>query len=113
MPGSGGIVGRLVGRRAAAIASSRAAASAGSGTQITLPSSIENSIAARALRQPLLAGSVSSSASAACAAEHEVELPGQVGGVADARAHALPGERRHLVGGVAGEEHSAARHCSA
>ena len=40
------------------------------------------------------------------AVEHEVELPGQVGGVAQAGAHALPGERRHEVGGVAGEEHA-------
>ena len=36
--------------------------------------------------------------------EHEVELPRQVGRVAEAGAHALSGERRHLVRGVAGEE---------
>ena len=36
--------------------------------------------------------------------EDEVELPGEVGGVAQSGAHPLAGERRHLVGGVAGEE---------
>ena len=41
------------------------------------------------------------------AAEHEVELPREVGGVADAGAHALAGERRHQVGGVAGERRPA------
>ena len=47
---SPGSVGASIGSgpTAAAIASSRAAASAASGTQITLPSSMENSIAARA-----------------------------------------------------------------
>ena len=39
--------------------------------------------------------------------QHQVELPRQVGGVAQARAHALAGEGRHLVGGVAGEQHVA------
>ena len=39
------------------------------------------------------------------ATQDEVELPGQVGGVADPRAHALTGEGRHLVSGVAGQEH--------
>ena len=38
------------------------------------------------------------------AGQDEVELPGQIGGVAQARAHALPRERRHLVRGVAGEQ---------
>ena len=38
------------------------------------------------------------------AGEHQVELPGQVGGVPDTGAHALPGEGRHLVGGVTGQE---------
>ena len=48
MPGSGGAsVGS--GPTSGAIASSRAAASAGSGTQMTLPSSMENSMAWRAL----------------------------------------------------------------
>ncbi len=41
------------------------------------------------------------------AGEHEVELPGEIGGVAEARAHALAGERRHLVRGVAGEQQAA------
>ena len=39
--------------------------------------------------------------------QHEVELPGQVGRIAQARAHALPRERRHLVGGIAGQQHVA------
>jgi len=34
------------------------------------------------------------------ALEDEVELPRQVGGIPDAGAHALPGEWRHLVGGI-------------
>ncbi len=48
MPGSPG-AGPGSSPTPAAMASSRAAASAGSGTQITLPSSIEKSIAALAL----------------------------------------------------------------
>ena len=89
---------------AAAMASSRAAASAGSGTQMTLPSSMEKSIAAFALGPALLVVGRRAARVAARPLEHQVELPGQVGGVADPGAHALPGERRHLVGGVAGEE---------
>ena len=42
------------------------------------------------------------------ATEHEIELPRQVGGVADAGAQSLTGEGRRLVGGVAGEEHPTA-----
>lgn len=38
------------------------------------------------------------------AAQHQVELPGEVGGVTQAGAHALPGERRRLVGGVPGQQ---------
>ena len=38
------------------------------------------------------------------AVEHQIELPRQVGGVADAGAHALAGEGRHEVRGVAGEQ---------
>src|SRR5262252_1267962 len=40
-------------------------------------------------------------------AQHERELPGQIGGVADAGAHALPHEGRRLVAGIAGEEDAA------
>ena len=39
--------------------------------------------------------------------EDEVELPREVGHVAQVRAHPLPGERRHEVRGVAGEQHPA------
>jgi hypothetical protein len=39
------------------------------------------------------------------AGEHQIELPGQVGRVPEAGAQALTGERRHLVRGVAGEQH--------
>ena len=42
--------------------------------------------------------------------EHVVELPRQVGGVADAGAHALPGEGGNLVGRVAGQQDASARH---
>ena len=87
----------------AAIASSRAAASAGSGTQITLPSSIEKLDRRSRARQPLRLVGVEQRVGGATV-EHEVELPRQVGGVAQAGAHALAGERRHEVGGVAGEE---------
>ena len=97
MPGSVGRLGELAGRPAAAIASSRAAASAGSGTQMTLPSSIENSIAWRALGQPLLLVGVEQRVGGA-AVEHEVELPGQVGGVADAR-RTCPARRTAASGG--------------
>jgi hypothetical protein len=38
------------------------------------------------------------------AAQDQVQLPGQVGGVANAGAHALPGEGGHQVGGVAGQQ---------
>ncbi len=40
--------------------------------------------------------------------QHQVELPGQVRRVPDARAHPLAGEGGHLVGGVAREEDPAA-----
>ena len=40
------------------------------------------------------------------AGQHQVELPRQVGGVSQAGAQTLPGERWRLVGGVAGEEHA-------
>ena len=36
--------------------------------------------------------------------QHEIELPGEVVGVPEPGAHALAEERRHLVGGVAGEQ---------
>ena len=41
------------------------------------------------------------------AAQDEVELPGEVRRVAQARAQALPQERRGQVGGVADEERAA------
>ena len=42
------------------------------------------------------------------AAQHRVELPRQVGGVAQARAHALAEERRRLVAGVARQQQAPA-----
>ena len=42
------------------------------------------------------------------AAEHGGELPGEVGRVARAGREPLPGERRHHVRGVAGQQHAAA-----
>ncbi len=36
--------------------------------------------------------------------QDEVEFPGEVRGVPDARAHALAGERGHLVSGVSGDQ---------
>ena len=41
------------------------------------------------------------------ALEHQVQVPGQGHGVADPRAHALPGERRHQMRGVSREQHPA------
>ncbi len=41
-------------------------------------------------------------------AQHPVELPDEIGDVADALAHALADERRLLMGGVARQEHPAA-----
>ena len=65
MPGSGGAsVGSVP--TSGAIAASRAAASAGSGTQITLPSSMENSMAWRALGSALLVVGVEQRVRAPC-----------------------------------------------
>ena len=42
--------------------------------------------------------------------QREVELPGEVCGIADPGAEALAHERRHEVGGVAGQEHTTVAH---
>ena len=76
----------------AAIASSRAAASAASGTQITLPSSIENSIAARARSAAAPSRSCRAALRRRRSVEHQVELPRQVRGVAQGRS-TCPGPR--------------------
>ena len=82
---------------------SRWAACSGSVTQMTLPSSTDMPIAcwAWALRSGPW---VSSKLLGRAAPEDQVQLPGQVRGVADARAHPLPGEEGHQVGGVAGQQ---------
>ena len=53
---------------------------------------------------------VSSSASVGEAAQHQIELPGDVGRVPQPRAQALPEERRRQVRGVADQQRAAVAH---
>ena len=78
-----------------------AAASAGSATQMTLPSSMENWITLPTGCPFELVGVQQTVAGSA--PEHDVELPGQVVGVPQPAAQTLAGEGRHQVGGVTGQ----------
>ena len=107
-PAGDGRAGRALGRAraptAAAMASSRAAASAGSGTQMTLPSSMENSMAAARARQTLRLRRCRAARSGAPPASTRSSFQARLAASRMPGTHALPGERRHQVGGITGQE---------
>ena len=86
-----------------AIDASRAAAASASGMQIDLAQLGGDLDDRRGLGDPLDVVGLEKRR-VLRPAQHVVELPGQVGRVAQAGAHPLAGERRRLVRGVAGEE---------
>ena len=88
---------------------SRSAPACGSSWQSTFPSSMASRITASfwGWRSGSI---VSSSSLVSQSAQHQVELPGQVRGVAQARAQPLTEERRGQVRGVADQQHAALAH---